>query len=239
MLEDDIALNLQLELFGTSVVFDEKESGRRISEAIVKIEDCLPRVRGEDASLESAITLQTELRNLLSEIAAADLKKIHAQIRLRKKVQAAGGSLSLQREAIIFPDGDIFFKSWLYENEDAALLAFFKAAQLFDELCRPRRLKDLPLVLKSGGPRLALRIYEEAIAMRTHHPNRAEGKSGSPSLKLSLCVCGCGGLFLQSGERAKNFINDRHRMNYHNILRTSTGENRKAVRAYRAKHKKR
>ncbi len=83
-----------------------------------------------------------------------------------------------------------------------------------------------------------MRIYSGAVAAKSHQPERAEAKGVSLSLKLSLCVCGCGGIFLQSGDRAKNFISDRHRMNYHNLLRTSTGANRKAVAAYRTKHKK-
>jgi len=238
MLECDIGSNLQIELFGTAVVFDESESATRISEAIIDIEDVLPSIFDKPADLESSGKLKAELREILKEIAAADLQKPDEQIRVRKKIEKSHGTARIKRDASLFPDGDIFFKSWLYESEDARALAFFQLGRLFHELCQPHPVKEHPIISKFTGRKIPFKIYNDLLASKIHETGFGEKPGAQPPLKLSICACGCENFFLQCGERDKNFINDHHRMNFHNKERTKSGANREAVRKFRSKHSK-
>jgi len=233
MLESDIGSNLQIELFGTAVVFDESESATRISEAIIDIEDILPEISGKPANLESTRKLKAELRGILNEIAAADLKKPDEQIRVRKKIEKSHGPALIKRDASLFPDGDIFFKSWLYESEDVRSLAFFQLSRLFHELCQPHPVKELPIISKLTGRKIPFKIYNEILATKIHESAPNEKPGPQPPLELSVCACGCENFFLQCGERDKNFVNDHHRMNFLNKERTKSGANREAVRRFR------
>ena len=233
ILECDIGSNLQIELFGTAVVFDEAESATRISEAVIDIEDVLPSISGKPATLESSGKLKAELREMLKEIAAADLQKPDEQIRVRKKIEKSHGSTPIKRDASLFPDHDIFFKSWLYESEDARPLAFYQLARLFHELCPEHPVKDLPIISKFTGRKIPFKIYNDLLASKIHDTGLGEKPGPQPCLKLSVCACGCQKFFLQCGERDKNFINDHHRMNFHNKERTQSGANRDAVRRFR------
>jgi hypothetical protein len=221
MLESDIGSNLQIELFGTAVVFDESESARRISEAIIDIEDVLPLLSGKPADLASAQKLREELRALLSEIASADLQKPEQQIRLRKKIEKNYGPKPLQRDAFLFPDGDVFFKSWLFESEEFRALAFFRLGHLFHELCRPVSVRAISVLSQNTGRKIPFKIYNDLLAAKIHGAGEKGG--AGHGLKLSTCACGCGNFFLQCGDRDKAFINDQHRVSHHNALRAKAG----------------
>jgi hypothetical protein len=233
MLESDIGSNLQVELFGTAVIFDENESARRISEAIIEIEDCLPWIYGKEANLESAQTLRNELRSIFREVSASDLGQPQEQIRLRKKIEKTCGPRGVARDAFIFPDGDTFYKSWLYENDDVRALLFFKLARLLDELCRPCEQKELVILPQMTSRKISLKILNDIIASKIHG-EKAQTGDQQARLKLSLCGCGCGCYFLH-GERGRMFVDDHHRMKFHNTERTKSGQNREAVRKHRAK----
>lgn len=221
MLESDIGSNLQIELFGTSVVFDEPESMKRISESVVDIEDVLPLISGKPADLASAQKLREELRALLLEISSADLQKPEQQIRLRKKIEKNYGPKPLQRDAFLFPDGDVFFKSWLFESEEFRVLAFFRLGRLFHELCRPVSVRETFLLSQNTGRKIPFKIYNDLLAAKIHGAGEKSG--AGQGLKLSVCACGCRSFFLQCGDRDKTFINDRHRVSFHNALRAKAG----------------
>ena len=235
MLESDICSNLQVELFGTAVVFDPRQSMERIAGSIIAIEDCVPLIGGKEGSPDSARQLQNELKAMLYEIAGAGLAEPAEQMRLRKKIAQAFGARPLSRDAILFPDGDVFFKSWLYDRDDCRTLAFFQLARLFDELCRPRSCVDFNVVAPTCGRKLNFKIFNEVLTEKVHGP-AASSAYGGP-LKLSVCACGCDQLFLQSGLHLKSFLDDRHRMGYHNSARTRSGANAEAVRKFRKKAK--
>jgi len=237
MLDSDIGSNLQVELFGTAVIFDPEQSRREIAGAILEVEDCIPQISGKAATLESAQALREELREILQELAAADRKEPQEQISLKKKIEKAFGGLGLKREAFLFPDGDIFFKTWLWENEDVRLVLFFDLARLVHRLGPEKQSQELVIAPKTTSRTFPLKILNGIMASRIHGRDRAR-ESPEPALKLSLCGCGCQGFFLQSGERGKKFINDHHRMKFHNTERTRTGANREAVRRHRLKNLK-
>ena len=84
--------------------------------------------------------------------------------------------------------------------------------------------------------KVSLKILNDIIASKIHG-ERAQTGDKQARLKLSVCGCGCGCYFLH-GERDKMFVNDHHRMKFHNTERTKSGENREAVRKHRAKKNK-
>jgi hypothetical protein len=222
MLECDISANLQIELFGTAVVFDQNETISRISEAIVDIEDVLPAIKGKPADLDSALKLQQELRALIKEIASARLESPSEQIRVRKLVEKIHGKV-IKRDASLFPDRDIFFKSWLYEGEDLRDLAFFQLALLFHELLPPAKSEELVIDSKWTGRKFSLKVFDDLLASKIHVFPAGEESAAQPMLKLSICTCGCNYFFLQAGDRDKSFYNDRHRSQYHNLQRAKSG----------------
>jgi len=231
MLEADICSNLQLELFGTSVVFDPEQSRREIAKAIIKIEDCLPQISGQEATLESAQALQKELKKILQELIAENINEPQEQISLIKKIEKAFGGQALKREAFLFPDGEVFYKSWLLENQDLRLVLFFDLARLVNELCPQKQTQLLVITPEKSSRAISMKIVNGIMAERMKSHEHWE--SAKPTLKLSICGCGCQGFFLQSGERARMFINDQHRMKFHNTERTRTGANAEAVRRHR------
>jgi len=236
MLECDIAANLQVELFGTSVVFDEAETQARIAQAIIEIEDCLPGIGGKNPGLDPVRELRNELRGLLGEISQSDLSRAEEQVRLRKKIDKAFGAKGIQRDAVMFPDGDVFFKSWLYEKDDARSLAFFQLARLLDRLCRPL-YREMPIPARPGARAISLKLKNGILAAKIHRPG-PEDELAIP-LKLAKCSCGCDMFFLHNSNQPKNFLNTKHRMKFHNTNRTISGENREAVRKHRRKKKRR
>jgi len=202
----------------------EKDLDDLILTIIEKAKPILPRIGGQRASLQLTVDLQSKIRSLLSAIVSSDPFTKKQKMMLIEKISAFNGS-KLKREAIIYPNGDVSFKSMEgVKVEDARKALLFETEHLLNELTihaefkRDKKSKIFPFdTVKHPFERLEPQIYEFP-------------------LRLRLCSCGCGKFYLQEGDREKLFIDDKHRKDFHNRKRVETGAAKKYQRAYRDEH---
>lgn len=212
---------------------DFEECRVRIDHAIKKIDPCLPKIGGKEAAWDSTQKLRMKLKGILTEMAKTDLVKFKEKSRLMKKIEAAY-RFELQREAIMFPDGTIYFKSWMSGDVNADEKLYFSAARLLEKIHQTFLFEDRMKLSPSENPRL--KLFKKPFILGIHPLYNFSLEVPEYPIGLSCCMCGCGNLFIVTGGKEKKFLNDQHRLDFHNRKRTQNGDNRKAVAAWREKN---
>jgi len=165
-----------------------------------------PKIGGADATYEKVKNLQHSLTQQLIQL----VELCRNQRRLLGECgefNRGGGKAWTWRKALVLPTRQIFF-------EDAGEALNFLAEDLEYE------------------------IKQRVRTVRSADTSRRR-RWPETQLHLSLCGCGCKQFFLWEGNwkrKQRKFLNDKHRMDFHNRKNLQTGAARRAMRNWREAH---
>lgn len=184
----------------------------------------LPPISGKKANLQRTLKLQNKIRGILFRIANCSPCDPRQKAMLTDHIRGINGSYP-KRTAIIFPNGDVHYKSQTAnEGEDAESVLLFQAAYLLHEVSiSDEKIEQAKMMVFPWD-------------LREHPLESRESAVPDFPLKLRSCHCGCSQFYLQEGKKEKLFIEDKHRKNFHNRKRTENGMGAKYQRAYRDKN---
>lgn len=156
-----------------------------------------PKIDGQEATLTRTLKLREEVRAGLLEVVKLCACGAGPSDRSRS------GKAWTWRKALVYPTGERFFQD---SGEGFRFLL----------------------------ERLEYKVVRSALATAPGEasplfgPAKWDDEDLRPRLHLAACACGCGEFFLWEGNwrrKQRRFLNDEHRMKYHNQRNTQTKRN--------------